>query len=254
MHIIFFDIDGTLATGKVVPESAKKAIKILRENKDLVFICTGRNITYVRNNFNEYADGFITNNGRLAYYNDEIIFDAPIDTETKKIIEEKLNKTKAGYVFHTKDHGYYNGPDDLSNVLSSTDDSGYIIYKADEKDDAVYNFDICFYDLDHYELIKKELEELCIFNPHGAHPSADVTVLGTDKGDALTAVAKLFNVDILDTYAFGDGINDISMLKAAGHSIAMGNGQDLCKKAAEYITSNINDDGVYNGLSHYKLI
>ena len=253
-HIVFFDIDGTLATGKIVPESSKEALKILRSKGDLVFICTGRNINYVRNNFSEFADGFITNNGRLAYFNDEVIFDAPIEKETMKAIIDKLNKTKAGYVFHTKSHGYYNGPDDLFYLLRENNDQGYLLKGFDEKDDVFYNFDICFHNFDHCEEIKKELEEMCIFNPHGAHLSADVSIKGTDKGDALKAVADKLKVDISNTYAFGDGMNDITMMKAAGHGIAMGNGQDLCKQAAEYITSDIDDDGVYNGLKHYWLI
>ena len=253
-HIVFFDIDGTLATGKIVPESARRALEILRGNKDPVFICTGRNINYVRNNFNEFADGFITNNGRLAYYDDELIFDAPIDRETMSIIVDRLNKVQAGYVFHTRSHGYYNGPDDLFDLLSENNDDGYLYKGFDDKDDVFYNFDICFYDFDHYEQIKRELEDLCIFNPHGKHHSADVTIKGTDKGDALMAVARKLNVEISDTYAFGDGMNDICMMKAAGHGIAMGNGQDLCKQAAEYITSGIDENGVYNGLKHYRLI
>lgn len=254
MNIVFFDIDGTLATGKAVPQSARKAIRILRDNRDLVFICTGRNANYVRNNFSEYADGFICNNGRLAYYNDELIFDAPIDDKTVNDIVHKLDELKAGYVFHTRNHGYYRGPDDLSDILSITGDEGYLIQGFDDNDQIFYNFDVCFYDFDHYELIKNRLEGLCIFNPHGLHHSADVTVIGTDKGDALRAVADRLKVKIENTYAFGDGMNDINMLKASGHGIAMGNGQKLCKEVAEYVTSDINDDGVYNGLKHYKLI
>lgn len=254
MNIIFFDIDGTLATGKTVPQSAKEAIKILRDKKDLVFICTGRNVNYVRNNFSRYADGFICNNGRLAYYKNEVIFDVPIDDKTVSCIISKLDELKAGYVFHTKSHGYYNGPDDLSDILSITGDAGYLRHGFDDRDNVFYNFDICFYDFDHYRLIKEKLEDLCIFNPHGLHHSADVTVIGADKSDALKAVADKLKVRIENTYAFGDGMNDINMLKAAGHGIAMGNSQAPCKEAAEYVTSDINDDGIYNGLKHYKLI
>ena len=254
MHIIFFDIDGTLAIEKNVPDSAEKALKILRENRDLVFICTGRNINYVRNNFGGYADGFICNNGRLAYFNDEVIFDAPIDRETLKIIIESLNKTGAGALFHTKNHGYYIGPDDLSDILAAGNSADYRSRGLDEKDGEIYNFDICFHDSAHYERIREELKDLCILNPHFPHPSADVTVIGTDKGDAIKAVAEKLNADIADTYAFGDGINDICMMKAAGHGIAMGNALDPCKEAAEYVTDNIDDNGVYNGLKHYRLI
>ena len=81
-----------------------------------------------------------------------------------------------------------------------------------------------------------------------------MTVYGIDKADALRHVAQRLQVDIDHTYAFGDGFNDISMLKAAGHGIAMGNGQEKTKKAAEYVTKNIDEDGVYHALKHYRLI
>ena len=63
MHIVFFDIDGTLAIRKDVPVSAERAIKALRENGDLSFICTGRSLAYVRDNFAAYADGQGTGQG-----------------------------------------------------------------------------------------------------------------------------------------------------------------------------------------------
>lgn len=253
MHIVFFDIDQTLAVGKIIPESAKKAIKILRSQGDLVFICTGRNINYVKKNFSQYADGFITNNGRLAYYKDQIIFSSPIDKETVTLLLKRLKDLDAGYVFHTLNRGYYEGPEDLYEPIKAVGDPGYLTKGIDEKEDY-YNFDISFYDEDHRNAIKEALKDLCILNPHGPHPSADMTVIGTDKGDALKAVAKHLGVPIEDTYAFGDGMNDITMLKAAGHGIAMGNGQKETKEAAEYVTDAIDEDGVYNGLKHYGLI
>ena len=48
MHIVYFDIDGTLAIGKNVPPSAQEALRQLRANGDLVFICTGRNPSYAQ--------------------------------------------------------------------------------------------------------------------------------------------------------------------------------------------------------------
>lgn len=253
MHLAFFDIDGALALGKYVPDSAKEGIRQLREKGDLVFICTGRNVHYVRANFGEYADGFITNNGRLAYYRDEVIFDAPLEKKMFRKIMKILREENAGFVFHDKNNGYYEGPEELYELMKEVGDPGYLKWHIDE-DKEYYNFDICLFDSEHCERIRKALENYCILNPHGPHPSADMSVFGTDKGDALKAVAGKLGVDINDTYAFGDGLNDVCMMKAAGHGIAMGNGQDLTKQAAEYITSDINEDGVYLGLKHYGLI
>ena len=253
MHIVFFDIDGTLATGKDVPASAQKAVAELREKGDLVFICTGRNVNYVRRNFSHYADGYVTNNGRLAYLGDELIFDVPIEKETVKKLIRILKDIDMGYIFHTKDRGYYEGPEEGFSFIEDVGDPGYVLWGIDEEE-TYYNFDVFIRNREHLDLATSRLEGICIVNPHGPHPTADMTVIGTGKAEAIKAVAEKLNVDMDDVYAFGDGMNDISMMKAAGHGIAMGNGTDQTKAAAEYVTTDIDDDGVYNGLKHYGLI
>ena len=67
-------------------------------------------------------------------------------------------------------------------------------------------------------------------------------------------VADHLDISTDDCYAFGDSNNDISMFKAAGHSIAMGNSCDELKEIAEYVTDSVNDDGLYNAFEHYHLI
>ena len=61
-------------------------------------------------------------------------------------------------------------------------------------------------------------------------------------------------ISVEDTYAIGDSINDLEMLEFAGHSIAMGNASAVAKEKAEYVTTHIHEDGIYNALKHYALI
>ena len=62
------------------------------------------------------------------------------------------------------------------------------------------------------------------------------------------------NFPIEETYALGDGHNDVTMIQAVKHGIAMGNASQEVKDAAEYVTTDVNDFGVQNALKHYKLI
>lgn len=52
----------------------------------------------------------------------------------------------------------------------------------------------------------------------------------------------------------GRGGNDISMIKAAGIGIAMGNALESLKREADYTTTSVDDDGVLNALRHFSLI
>ena len=54
--------------------------------------------------------------------------------------------------------------------------------------------------------------------------------------------------------AFGDGGNDIEMLRYAGTGVAMGNADDAVKAAADYVTTSVDDDGIMNALKHFGLI
>ena len=54
--------------------------------------------------------------------------------------------------------------------------------------------------------------------------------------------------------AFGDGEDDLSMFSAVGTSVAMGNAQDTVKAAATYVTTAVDDDGIYNAAKHFGLM
>ena len=54
--------------------------------------------------------------------------------------------------------------------------------------------------------------------------------------------------------AFGDGGNDISMLRHAAIGVAMGNASDEVKAAANYVTASVDDDGIKKALEHFNII
>ena len=81
-----------------------------------------------------------------------------------------------------------------------------------------------------------------------------ITADGADKGKGLAAMARHFGLDISETMAFGDGGNDISIIRRAGTGVAMGNAGDNVKAAADYVTTSVDDDGVMNALVHFGVI
>lgn len=65
-----------------------------------------------------------------------------------------------------------------------------------------------------------------------------------EKGAALAALAEYLGLAREETMAFGDGLNDVSMLRAAGVGVAMGNAAPEAKAAADLVTGTNEADGV----------
>lgn len=72
----------------------------------------------------------------------------------------------------------------------------------------------------------------------------ELNAAGATKGAALAALCRALGVDLLDTAAFGDGTNDVSMLAAAGVGVAMANGALETRQAADLVTASNQEDGV----------
>ncbi|MGN0363204.1 MAG: HAD-IIB family hydrolase [Bilifractor sp.] len=73
---------------------------------------------------------------------------------------------------------------------------------------------------------------------------------GAGKGSALRFLMQRLSVNKAQTAAFGDADNDIEMLNTAGIGIAMANGTDRCRSAADYITRSCREDGLAYALTH----
>lgn len=81
----------------------------------------------------------------------------------------------------------------------------------------------------------------------------DVTAHGIHKGSAIKRLAGLLGVETASVAVIGDGPNDVEMFKEAGLSIAMGQGVDEVRDAADYITTSNDDEGWARGIEKYVL-
>ncbi|MBR0134893.1 MAG: HAD family phosphatase [Clostridia bacterium] len=71
------------------------------------------------------------------------------------------------------------------------------------------------------------------------------------KGNALKKLAEYLDIPMDGTMAFGDDLNDITMLKEAGIGVAMGNAEEKVKKAANYVTDDCAMSGVARAMNHF---
>lgn len=76
----------------------------------------------------------------------------------------------------------------------------------------------------------------------------EINSLAANKGEALGRLCDILGIDRGESIAFGDDTNDISMLRAAGMGVAMGNGKDVVKAAADMVTLSNDEAGLAKAL------
>ncbi len=72
----------------------------------------------------------------------------------------------------------------------------------------------------------------------------EIVKAGVSKGSGLNSVAQKIGIDPAESWAFGDGLNDIEMFQWAGRSFAMGNGHPKVLSIADQVLPSHDDDGI----------
>ena len=79
----------------------------------------------------------------------------------------------------------------------------------------------------------------------------DINHKQANKVRGVQYLAEKFGIAMDEVLAIGDDINDIQMIQAAGIGVAMGNASDAVKRAADYITTDVDHDGIINAFKHF---
>ena len=77
---------------------------------------------------------------------------------------------------------------------------------------------------------------------------------GCSKGNAMERLMDLHGLTRADCVAIGDSANDLSMLEAAGASVAMGSGDPRIFDRVTWVTAGLAEDGVARALEHFHII
>lgn len=96
---------------------------------------------------------------------------------------------------------------------------------------------------DYYAMFGQRLEGKLEATTSG-HGSIDLIVPGCHKASGLKRLVKRWGISPEQCAAFGDGGNDIEMLKYCGHSYAMANAPENVKQAAKQVCPSNEEDGV----------
>ncbi|MBR5357254.1 MAG: Cof-type HAD-IIB family hydrolase [Lachnospiraceae bacterium] len=274
--LVFFDIDGTVWDWQgVIPDSAKRAIKKLKENGHIPVICSGR----ARGNilredlFDMGFEGVVAACGEYVEYNGKVICQEFIKTDVLKKVVELSNECKVPIVLEGPEKHWiskygFEKDDFVTRMYNEMKDRAVTMggFTDDMKANKFSGDVITGSD---YDRFKEELIKHFTFIEHGITPDIDLrpdkdlnvikavfecVIPGTSKAKGMKALCEYLGVDMEDTFAFGDSNNDLEMIEAAKVGIAMGNGTKEIKEKADYITDDIWEDGIEKALKHFELI
>jgi len=256
IQAVFFDIDGTLVSFKThsIPLSAKEAIQQLRHKGIKVVISTGRAPCDINNLEDLVFDGFITANGACCIDSKGEVIDLHfISKESLDRLALYMQEKPFACSFMTEKGNFINYVDDLMLSLSKLVNVSLPPVKPVQEIFAhdIFQLD-AFIDLAcETELLTHVLTDCisCRWHPY----FADINVKNCSKATGMDRFMTYFGIENGQTMAFGDGGNDISMLKHATIGVAMGNAKDHVKAAADYVTTPVDEDGIVNALKHFNL-
>ena len=101
--------------------------------------------------------------------------------------------------------------------------------------------------------VRNALDAAGISHCSSGRHNVEIMPSGVGKGEAVRKLAEYFGVDISETMAFGDYTNDLSMLSASGHSVAMENGVQVLKDIAEIVAPPNTEGGLGQVICKYVL-
>ena len=255
IKVIFFDIDGTLlshTTGQV-PESAKRAIKAAQANGVKCVIATGRDLVEMSKLpvMDIGFDGYLTLNGNICLDKEKKMFAGnEIDPGEVEILVSIFQAGRLPFVLIGEKQRYINYVDDVV-IQTQNATHGTIPDIGEYKGEKIYQC-LAFVN----DETKAKLADLLDQCSITSWNDTGIDIIAKTGGKA-AGIQKFLDKEGLkrsQVMAFGDGENDVSMIKFAGIGVSMGNGKENLKRAADYVTTSVDDDGIENALKHFGLI
>lgn len=262
---VFCDLDGTLLnSNKLVGDRTKDAISRAIKSGMYVSIASGRCYPTVMAIAHELSlnGPIVTTNGAqiidpttdLPLYENSLSFDRLLP------VLRALRELGATYSALGYDCCLYSEPDTFGVYTAYCDYAKRLGYSVTPM--VVFNDD--FSNADGYHVgkllvgekrpgdcrrVKEYFEAHFDFELYYSSPVLlEIMPRGIDKGTGVTKAAELLGLSREQIAVFGDFDNDLSMLAAAGLPVAMGNAEDIVKRAARHICADNDSDGIADTL------
>lgn len=254
-----------------VPPSAFKAIDLAREAGHKVYLCTGRSLAECEKYINYPVDGFVFAAGAMVYAEHKRIFDHPFAKDEEELVKKLCHEHKMGYAVEGQ-AGAYCDAFGMDVVLR------YFAGDKTEEQERTLNARANGFYPEYYEAEDEKVYKICTYVKHGESfdefrnslpkefaltvtvrdpdfdDCAEVTKRAITKASGIERVLEHYGATKEDAIGIGDSENDLPMIEYCGLGIAMGNAMEIVKERADWVTSDILKDGIWNAFKHAGVI
>ena len=263
IKLIALDLDGTLlTTDKRLTDENRSALQRAADNGIEIVPCTGRFYLGIPDvirelDFIHYA---VTINGAevLDLRNDKVVYESDIPLETALYLNDMFEDMGIAHDAYVQSRGYMERrfldhiedhlPDPiycrtLRNMRKPVDDlRSFMVARGNN----IQKIQIFTYDLDILRNTGKYIAENHpdLIATSSLKNNLEINNAAANKGAALRALTEYMGLSTDNTMAFGDGGNDLPLLRAAGVSVAMGNSLQILKDEADFVTLTHDQSGV----------
>ncbi len=244
----FFDIDNTLVVwpGGYIPESALFALKKLREAGHFVALATGR-LQADAARHAKIADicDFVADGGYSVTIGNQVVYMEGLPLETSKKLIHQLEDIGIRWaVTLTNELVRHTRFSDVEDTFVIWDHFTTIVDPTLDIDSFTQIYKIYLY------LGEGDREKLAKFDhlnmPFIYYGDSCILYEPMDKAKGIKKVMDFYEADYKNVVVFGDGRNDRTMFLPEWYNIAMGNARPELKELADYITTNCDEDGIFN--------
>ncbi|MEG0077531.1 HAD family hydrolase [Anaerorhabdus sp.] len=271
MKHIFLDIDGTFLNPKnnEVPQSTLDAINQAIENGHCVYLCTGRPTSSMKRFFQYSLSGFVCAGGSYIKIGDSVLFEKTLSKDEIKHVQNVCDQNHCGYVLEGKEYNYNSklGAIQFMEAMKSNSFGTTWDEVANElgmkwldefEDDEIFKVSFYSTEVEVIERMRKELGSKfnLAYTVKGPNEMIEVEIFsaGCNKADAIKRVVEHHNQSLDDAIGIGDSMNDYEMIQECNPGIAMGNACQEVKDIADYITKDVDQDGIEHAFKEFNLI
>ena len=259
--VVFFDIDGTVVDNdtQIIPESTVEALRLLRENGHISVVNTGRPYGHIDPRIRALAfDGWICACGMEVILNGQYLHRDYPSKEICHRIAEAAHRYGLLIQAESENELFYD------ETMTYSGFSAREAVRLAAKGIKVVPFS-AVPDFSFVKFVTHDIEGsdraafLAVADAEFDYFIHEGTMIeyakrGNTKAKGMERLLQALDIPKEQTFAIGDSGNDLPMFAMAGTTICMGNGMDVLKAQADYVTDSVVEGGIYKALKHYGLI